>query len=60
MNNSTPESGSGGARHLAEYSRWRCGAKLGCDEGKEAANIEWTSMSPLKERPVASSRVNPC
>jgi len=40
MNNSTPESESGWARHLVENSRCRCGEKLGCDEGKDAANTE--------------------
>lgn len=60
MNNSTPESGSDGARHLVEKSRCCCGEILGCVEGKEAAYIEWTSISPVKVSPVASSRVNPC
>lgn len=57
---STCSSGSGGAFHLLEKSRCRCGAKLGCDEGKEAANTEWISTSPITDSPVASSRVNPC
>jgi hypothetical protein len=60
MNNSTPKLGSGGARHLVENSRCCCGEILGCVEGKEAANIEWTSISPCTVSPVASSRVKPC
>ena len=60
MNNSTGPSGRGGAFHLLDFSRSFCGAKLGCDVGKDAAKMEWTSTSPFKESPVASSRENPC
>ena len=60
MKSSTGPSGRGGACHLGNFSRCNWGAKLGCDAGKEAANTECTSMSPFTNRPVASSRTNPC
>jgi len=59
MKSSTGPSGRGGACHLLDISRCLCGAKLGCDNGKEAANMECMSMSPFTVKPVASSRENP-
>lgn len=60
MKSSISPSGRGGAHHLVDISRCFCGAKLGWDVGKEAANTEVRSTSPLRDSPVASSRENPC
>lgn len=59
MKSSTCPSGRGGARHLVNISRCFCGAKLGCEVGREAANKKCKSTFPFTDSPVASSRANP-
>lgn len=59
INISTGPSGTAGAFHLLDISRSLWGAKLGCDMGNDAANIESTSISPFKDSPVASSSAKP-
>lgn len=59
INRSMGPLGWGGAFHFWDISRCFWGVKLGCAEGREAASIVWTSMSPFKAKPVASSNANP-
>lgn len=59
IKSSTGPFGRGAACHLLDISRCLWGAKLGWDDGKEAANREWTSMSPFNVSPVASSSEKP-
>jgi hypothetical protein len=57
MKSSTGSVGSGGALHCSDISRYLSGEKLGCELGKELAKTDSISMSPFRDKPVASSRV---
>lgn len=57
IKSSTGSVGSGGALHWSDISRYLSGEKLGCELGRELAKIDSISMSPLRDNPVASSRV---